>query len=142
MKYLLAILLAVYTSSTYTETVHHNNVNDIRCLAATIHYESKGESLKGKIAVGHVVLNRTKDERFPSSICKVVKQRGQFSWVNNMTRVESLSVPYVTLQLANDILNGKYKDPTKGSLFFHNETVVPFNYKRTVKIGNHIFYSS
>ena len=142
MKYLLALLLVVFTNTSYTEQIRQIDYKELKCLAATIHYESQGESLKGKIAVGHVVINRTKDNRFPKSICKVVKQKGQFSWVTSSTHVEKLSVPFLTLQLANDILIGKYVDPTRGSLFFHNETVVPFNYKRTVKIGSHTFYSA
>ena len=28
----------------------------------------------GKIAIGHVVMNRIEDERFPDTICGVVKQ--------------------------------------------------------------------
>ena len=135
-------MLVVFTNTTYTETIKSIDYKELRCLAATIHYESQGESLRGKIAVGHVVLNRTKDTRFPKSICNVVKQKGQFSWVKSSTHVDKLSVPFFTLQLANDILIGKYNDPTRGSLFFHNDTVIPFNYKRTVKIGNHVFYSA
>jgi len=44
------------------------------CLVENIYFESKGESMRGKIAVGVVTLNRTKDPKYPSTICEVVKQ--------------------------------------------------------------------
>ena len=36
---------------------------------------------QGQLSVAEVVLNRTRSGRFPSSICGVVKQRGQFSFI-------------------------------------------------------------
>jgi len=52
--------------------------------AQAIYYEARGQSRAGQIAVGQVVLNRTRDRRFPSDICGVVYQRRnnqcQFSW--------------------------------------------------------------
>ena len=52
-----------------------------------IYHEARGEPDAGKEAVGHVVLNRAADPRFPGQICDVVRQGGelpryrcQFSW--------------------------------------------------------------
>ena len=53
---------------------------EVRCLEAAIHYEAKGESFAGKLAVGNVVLNRVAAPDFPKSVCAVVKQKKQFSW--------------------------------------------------------------
>ena len=47
---------------------------DLRCMAENIYYEAGGESYTGKLAVGHVVLNRKRDHRYPNSVCKVVYQ--------------------------------------------------------------------
>ena len=54
---------------------------ELACLAGAIFYESKGEPLAGQLAVAEVIINRTKSGRFPKSICGVVTQRGQFSFV-------------------------------------------------------------
>jgi len=48
---------------------------DIECLARNIYFEAAGEPLEGKVAVGVVTLNRTRDPRYPQSICAVVNQK-------------------------------------------------------------------
>ena len=48
---------------------------DVECLARNIFYESGGEPLEGKVAVGIVTINRSQDSRFPSTLCEVVHQR-------------------------------------------------------------------
>ncbi|MEO5810123.1 MAG: cell wall hydrolase, partial [Sphingomicrobium sp.] len=54
---------------------------ELECLAGAIYFESKSEPLKGQLAVGHVIANRAKSGRFPSSYCGVVYQRSQFSFI-------------------------------------------------------------
>lgn len=134
----MTFLLCV--NPTYTQEIPQDN-REINCLALNIHHEARGESMKGKIAVGKVTLNRVKSKVFPSSICAVVKQKYQFSWVTPTTNFHAPKIPKETLKLAMEILNGKYKDYSQGALYFHNDTVAPFNRKPTVKIGNHSFYS-
>lgn len=51
------------------------------CLATSVYFESKGQPYKGQLAVAETILNRTKSGRFPSTVCGVVKQRGQFGFV-------------------------------------------------------------
>ena len=51
------------------------------CLAGAVYFEANGESLQGQLGVAEVVLNRARSGRFPSTICGVVKQRGQFSFI-------------------------------------------------------------
>ncbi len=48
-------------------------------LSHIIYAESGNQPLKGKMAVGNVVLNRVNDPRFPDSIYSVIFQRNQFS---------------------------------------------------------------
>jgi len=55
--------------------------SEMHCLAGTVYFESKSESLKGQLAVARVVLARAASSRFPNSICGVVYQRRQFSFV-------------------------------------------------------------
>lgn len=50
------------------------------CLEKNIYFESRGESLAGKIAVGLVTLNRVSSPKWPNSECGVVWQKKQFSW--------------------------------------------------------------
>jgi spore germination cell wall hydrolase CwlJ-like protein len=52
----------------------------ILCLAKNVYYESRGESVREQTAVAAVTINRTKDRRYPNTICGVVYQPKQFSW--------------------------------------------------------------
>ena len=54
---------------------------DMRCLASAIYFEARGEPLAGQLAVAEVILNRAEAGRFGDSVCEVVKQPGQFSFV-------------------------------------------------------------
>ena len=59
---------------------------DQECLAKNIFYEAASEPEEGKVAVGLVTLNRSRDERFPQSICGVVNQRTVLERVRTVTR--------------------------------------------------------
>ena len=50
------------------------NEAELKCMAENIYFEGRAEPMVGKIAIGHVVMNRIEDERFPDTICGVVKQ--------------------------------------------------------------------
>lgn len=142
MKYLLALALIMFSLNLTIAPVpaNHISMKDVQCLAANIHFEAQGESKKGKIAVGHVTLNRVNDPNFPKTICSVVKQPGQFSWYAKAD-ITKLKIPRATKQLAYEIVQGKYKDITLGAVYFHNGTVDAFKRKITTKIGAHTFYS-
>ena len=47
---------------------------ELKCMAENIYFEGRAEPMMGKIAIGHVVMNRIEDQRFPDTICGVVKQ--------------------------------------------------------------------
>jgi len=48
------------------------------CLALAAYAEARDQGELGMAAVMQVVLNRTRDKRFPDSICGVVQQKDQF----------------------------------------------------------------
>ena len=93
-------------------------------------------------AVAHVVINRSKNSRFPDSICEVVKQKNkgvcQFQWVCD--KIKTRFINNDSYEVAVKVLNGETSDPTKGALFFHNKSVDKFERRVTAEIGNHIFY--
>lgn len=118
------------------------------CLAEVMYWEARGEGQQGMLAVAAVVLNRVEDQRFPNSVCGVVRQGGerppcQFSWwcdgkadapANPAKWAESLN-------LANTILTQRPDDPTDGALFYHNISIQdPWRRPLTTQIGRHIFY--
>jgi N-acetylmuramoyl-L-alanine amidase len=56
------------------------DTHQVNCLAQNIYHEARGESYNGKIAVANVTLNRVRSEKFPSTICGVVKQAVYSRW--------------------------------------------------------------
>lgn len=56
---------------------------ETQCLTLAIYKESRGESEKGKAGVAQVIHNRVKSSKYPNSFCKVISQKGQFSWFTN-----------------------------------------------------------
>jgi spore germination cell wall hydrolase CwlJ-like protein len=115
---------------------------ELRCMELNLYHEARGESKAGILAVGHVTLNRVSDRRFPNTICNVVYQKHQFSWVRTNKKANKTKVPKRIREITYKLVVLKtYKDNTKGSLFFHNHTVNPaWGKKPRVVIGEHIFY--
>lgn len=118
---------------------------EMRCLAGAIYFEARGESLEGQLAVGRVIVNRTKSGRFPSSYCGVVYQPSQFSFVRgrSMPSVRESSADWqeavAVAQIADE---GVWRSKAKGALFFHAKRVSPRWSKltRLAQVDNHVFY--
>ena len=51
------------------------------CLASAVYFEARGEPIEGQLAVAEVVLNRAQSGRYPRTVCQVVTQPWQFSFV-------------------------------------------------------------
>jgi hypothetical protein len=123
-----------------------------QCLALNIYFEARSEPLLGKITVGHVVLNRMRDRRFPNSACAVIRQGGyrlryrcQFSWWCDglSDRPVNRQAWRKSVHLANQVYNGALPDPSGGALWYHADYVKPSWSKallRRAKLGRHIFY--
>ncbi len=126
--------------------------SELYCMALNIYHEARGESDQGKRAVGHVVMNRVTDRRFPTSVCRVVRQGGerrrnrcQFSWWcdGRSDRPRNRTAWNSSLQIAQEIIVGLSSDPTGGALWYHADYVRPYwrkAFTRGPKIGQHIFY--
>ena len=131
---------------------------EVRCMALNIYYEARGSSLADRAGVADVVLNRVKDNRYPDTICEVVKQglqdangnmrrnKCQFSWYcdgrADTPQNEDLWVDAQTLAW-NVVENGKYRGLTEGATHYHATYVNP-RWASTLqlvgRIGAHIFY--
>ena len=124
------------------------------CLVENIYFESKGESMRGKIAVGVFTLNRLKYERYPKTICEVVKQgpvreswktrqdpnltadqrqynpvrhRCQFSWWCDgyKERIKYDENWIDSVRAAKSALTGKYDDLVGEATHYHAVYVTP-----------------
>lgn len=117
---------------------------ELNCLASAIYHEAKSETLNGQLAVGRVIVNRSKSGRFPDSYCGVVFQPSQFSFV----RAGSLpAAPKASRQWKNAVAvaqiahEGSWRSPVEGALFFHAAYVSPgWRLTRIARVDNHVFY--
>lgn len=116
------------------------------CLATAVYFESMGESLEGQLAVAQVVLNRASSGRYPTTLCAVVKQKAQFSFVRSgqFPRVDASCAAWRKAQAIARIAAAKMAQviPTD-VLWYHADYVAPSwgrRLARVEKIGAHIFY--
>ncbi|RHW17647.1 cell wall hydrolase [Sphingomonas gilva] len=117
---------------------------ELECLASATYFESRGEPLEGQLAVAEVIINRAESGRFADSICGVVHQPGQFSFVRGgkMPPVNRNSDAWeeavAVAQIAQD---EAWESKASDALFFHARRVSPrWRLKRVAAVGNHIFY--
>lgn len=117
---------------------------EMQCLAGTIYFESKGESLAGQLAVAKVVLARAESGRFPNSVCGVVYQPKQFSFVRGgkMPRIKKSGKTWSNaVAIAKIASNDHWESQVEGALFFHANYVSPgWKLTRVGQIDRHIFY--
>jgi spore germination cell wall hydrolase CwlJ-like protein len=117
---------------------------DMKCLAGAVYFESKGESLEGQLAVARVIINRAKSGRFADSLCGVVYQPSQFSFVrgNSIPPVRAESRGWrQAVAIAQIATNDSWDSRAEGALFFHARRVSPgWGKAKLAMIDNHIFY--
>lgn len=117
---------------------------ELRCLAGAIYFEGRGEPLAGQLAVAQVILNRTKSGRFPTGVCDVIKQRGQFSFVRRgeIPSVSPSHTAYRTAVAVAKVALAQAWDSTAGkALYFNTPGNRPgVRVQKVAAIGNHIFY--
>lgn len=117
---------------------------ELNCLAGAIFFESRGESLAGQLAVGRVIVARSRSGRFPNSYCGVVYQRSQFSFVqgNSMPAIAKASGAWKNaVAIAQIAHSGSWRSQAEGALFFHAARINPaWRLTRVARVDNHVFY--
>jgi N-acetylmuramoyl-L-alanine amidase len=125
---------------------HSNNLvgdQQTDCLAKAVYFESKGEPLDGQLAVAEVILNRAKSGRFAGTLCGVVKQPSQFSFVRGggFPPVVNQAMWRKAVGVAQVAMNGLWESSAPNALYFHAKRVSPnWGKQRVASVGNHIFY--
>jgi spore germination cell wall hydrolase CwlJ-like protein len=125
---------------------------DVNCMAEAVYFEARGESYRGQVAVGQVVMNRLAHKIYPKDICQVVFQNQQmhnacqFSFACDgipETINDSKSWAQAN-EIAKGVINGTLYLPEVGkATHYHANYVYPDwapRLKRVAKIGHHIFY--
>lgn len=122
---------------------HSAEDRELRCLASGVFYESNGEPLAGQLAVAQTILNRTKSGRFPKSVCSVLTQRGQFSFVRGgvVPTAEGRGGWKTAVAVAKVAVRDLWDGAADRALYFHARRVAPgWRMTKIAAIGNHVFY--
>ncbi len=142
------------------EIINRCNIdNNCVKLAEALYYEARGETKKGIIAVGQVIVNRTEREGFDDTITGVVEEKKwngskwvcQFSYIcslmksNKPVKVDNQKVNQMKV-IARGVLDGIYPDYSNGADHFISDQIsLPSWAKRMAaveNIGNHLFLDS
>ena len=135
------------------------------CLAENVYHEARNQPTAGQMAVISVTINRVNDDRFPNTVCGVVKQgpsrpswkgtgemipvrhRCQFSWYcdGKSDKIYDKETFDDILLLTEAIVSGSIKllDITEGATHYHADYVSPSwaeTKTKTIEIEDHIFY--
>ncbi len=166
MNSLFVMALSVFLGSQATGMPpKFNDEQEISCLATNIYFEARNQDMRGQMAVGHVVMNRVKDDRFPKSVCEVVLQgptrpswkdktihypvrhRCQFSWycdgAADKIHPKDDNIFELINSMAFKIYHDQFIDFTGGATHYHADYVSPewrHTKTKTITVGNHIFY--
>lgn len=163
----LAIVISFL--SYYADEGHNvSNLNrqEVICLADNIYHEAGNQSQMGMRAVAHVTMNRVRSNRYPNSICGVIKQgykpgktKGcQFSWYcdgksdniyfkdknGNLIKGNYKAYKLATMEAIFSLMNWT-DDPVYGAHLYYAHDIVTPNwahhpkYEVTVVIEDHTF---
>ncbi|HEY0325672.1 MAG TPA: cell wall hydrolase [Allosphingosinicella sp.] len=131
--------------SAYERVETDNQEQD--CLASAVYFEARGESLEGQLAVAEVVMNRAASGRYPSTLCGVVEQPWQFSFVNATRSIPNANRDSAAwrraVAIARIAQDGVTDQLSGDCLWYHADYVSPSwgrRLNRVTKIGLHIFY--
>jgi Cell Wall Hydrolase len=123
-----------------------------KCLANAVYFESRGESVRGQIAVAQVVLNRSFSGYYPNDVCGVVYQNARRRLACQFTFACD-GIPDVVTEpdawdratrIATATLGGKVWLPEIGkATHYHASWVHPWwvrTMRKLTRIGVHSFY--
>jgi spore germination cell wall hydrolase CwlJ-like protein len=117
------------------------------CLASAVYFEARGESLQGQLAVAEVVMNRAASGRYPETLCGVVRQRSQFSFVHrgSIPDADRGTIEWRNaVAIARIARAGTTRLLPDNVLWYHANYVNPtwcHRLARNTRLGRHIFYS-
>lgn len=112
------------------------------CMTLVIYHEARGEVEMGRIAVAAITMNRTKETEKPSTVCKVVYDSNQYSFVKHPTKIKEKEAYDKAKKIAKQYMAGFLKNPIGNRKYFNHKKLGK-RYKTPYKpilIGNMLYY--
>lgn len=136
VRTLSAMGLSSLSNASHTTSSDNGSVY---LLARIISAEARGESYRGQVAVGAVVMNRVRSSQFPNTLAGVIYQKGAFTAIDDGQFNQPIADS--AYRAAREVLAGA--DPTGGCLYYYNPATATSSwiYSLPVKmtIGKHRF---
>jgi len=121
----------LFTSIIAHSPVTHNSENDLICMAHAIYFEAGNQDYDGKVAVASVIMNRVEGKGYPDSICGVVTQRHQFSYLLDDSKHHLQIKNKIDRQAFNEsvrigyhVAEGRLYDNTEGATHYYAQKLV------------------
>jgi spore germination cell wall hydrolase CwlJ-like protein len=139
-------------------TVSSVQADEMNCLVEALYHEARSEEIVPMIAVGNVIMERVRSERFPNTVCEVVHQgkywkyapilnQCQFSyWCDGKPeKFNDMEALYKSMEVASMVFQGIVLKQTMGATHYHASYVRPFwslssRFKLLEQVGTHLFY--
>lgn len=124
-------------------------LSSLECATVNLYMEARGESDLANMAIMAVVMQRVEDSRFPNTICEVVFQERQFSWLmdGKSDKIHNLEQYTRLYKLAEKFMLNKelFMQLSEGADHYHTTSISPYwsesdkmDYLYT--LDNHKFY--
>lgn len=115
------------------------------CLSMNIFMEARGESPTTWAAVGYVTTNRVKEKDGVNSICKIVKQKGQFNWKRNGVKgkLKKEREVYEKIKtVSKRVMAKSIRNPIGKRTYFNHVSLGRLHKSpyKLIKIGKLVFY--
>ena len=116
-------------------------LTDRECMTRVMYFESNRSSPDGMLAVGTTVMNRVAAPSYPTTVCGVVGQRGQFA-SGVLTRSMNARQAARVAEVADAVLSGARHPQVGDAMFFHTLGYsFPYTNMRYVAVaGGNAFY--
>ena len=115
-------------------------------MAKALYYEGRGESKNNMTLIGLVILNRTKNPKYPNTVCGVVKERGAFQYYPYLkySKPKEHSRYLLAQSVAKDLLSGKHNGKMASSVLWFKQCSYRSEFFTKLKLygkqGSHCFF--
>ena len=160
LAFKLALLFILTLGLSFLGLILNSKANatesDVECLTEAVYFEARGEPFIGQLAVANVIMERVRDHRFPTTVCKVVhagrywegnpvRNRCAFSyWCDGKPEIMKEKQAHKTAQdVARMAINGVMYEEVQGATFYHASYVMPYWIKELdfiTRVCKHLFY--
>lgn len=118
---------------------------ELRCMTEAVYREAGSEPMKGRYAVAQVIMNRMRSGRFPSSVCGVVHQKGQFTFPKGLGPKKGYGEMRLwneAMEIAASVMTSNVRHMAEDVFYFRSSRMrKPAGLRFMESIGGHSFYA-